>query len=176
VTTLAAPAAGRHRPRVSYVVACGSNDILSPARRDMAVTGGDCVDEIGAGEGNRTLDTQLGKLAHSVESIHFFCKPGPLAGHSFQWFSFSVANRVGDPGHIWRRPSTSQHQDLCEAADCEAAKDRLPQISSDRFGGVGSNRGPASLDIEAGRRALHLRCCSDWQPRSTRHIVGRTDR
>jgi hypothetical protein len=39
-----------------------------------------------------TLDTQLGKLAHFVEFIDFFCKPGPLAGHTFQWFSLSAAN------------------------------------------------------------------------------------
>src|SRR5690349_10395884 len=51
---------------------------------------------IGAGEGNRTLDTQLGKLLHVVEFISFFCKPGQFVGHTCQWLSHRAANRAGD--------------------------------------------------------------------------------
>ena len=39
---------------------------------------------IGAGEGNRTLDPQLGKLAKVVETIGFSCKPCIFAGVAIQ--------------------------------------------------------------------------------------------
>jgi hypothetical protein len=35
-------------------------------------------ENIGAGEGNRILDTQLGKLAHVVELVHVFVQTSSI--------------------------------------------------------------------------------------------------